>query len=68
MRKWASPHSNVALPPLLDAVEGEKVKGARAFRRWIASGAEPGGLRALAGEQTRDAQGPDAPSPPSGPR
>ena len=53
MRKWSS-YSNVPSPPVLDPVEGEKLKRARVFRRWIAGGAEPGGLRALAGEQTRD--------------
>ena len=52
MRKWTRPYSDVALPPRLDPVEGEKVKSARAFRFWLAAGAEPGGLRALAGERS----------------
>ena len=56
MRKWTTPDSDVALPSRLERVEGEKVKRARAFRHWIAAGAEPGGLRALAGERSHDAQ------------
>ena len=56
MRKWTTPDLDVALPPRLDPVEGEKLKRARVFRRWIADGAEPGGLRALAGERFRDTQ------------
>jgi hypothetical protein len=56
VRKWTTPDSDVALRPRPDRVEGEKVKRARAFRRWIANGAEPGGLRALAGERSHDAQ------------
>jgi hypothetical protein len=56
VRKWTRPYSDVALPLRLDPVEGEKVKRARAFRLWLAAGAEPGGLRALAGERSRDAQ------------
>ena len=56
MRKWTAPDPDVALPPRLDPVEGEKLKRARVFRRWIADGAEPGGLRALVGERSRDTQ------------
>jgi hypothetical protein len=56
VRKWTSPDSEVAVSERRDAVDSEPVKRARAFRRWIAAGAEPGGLRALAGERTRDAQ------------
>jgi hypothetical protein len=56
VRKWTTPDPDVALPPRPDRVEGEKVERARAFRRWIAAGAEPGGLRALAGERSRDTQ------------
>jgi hypothetical protein len=55
VRKWTTPDSDVALPPRLGRVEGEKVTRARAFRLWIATGAEPGGLRALAGERSHDA-------------
>ena len=43
MRKWTRPYSDVALPLRLDPVEGEKVKRARAFRLWLAAGAEPVG-------------------------
>jgi hypothetical protein len=56
VRKWTTPDPDVALPPRLDPVEREKLKRARVFRRWIAAGAEPGGLRALAGERSRDTQ------------
>jgi hypothetical protein len=56
------------MPPRLDPVEGEKLKRARAFRRWIGAGAEPGGLRALAGEQPRDAPKRDERRPTGAPR
>jgi hypothetical protein len=36
-------------PPLALAIETEKLRHrARAFRRWLARGAQPGGLRGLA--------------------
>ncbi len=48
MRKWDDPPS-VPLAPVDDVEDTEKVRvRARAFRRWLARGAEPGGLRALA--------------------
>ena len=56
MRKWTTPDSEVSLSARRDAVERETVKRARAFRLWIAAGAEPAGLRALAGERSHDAQ------------
>jgi hypothetical protein len=38
------------VPPLDEPVEADQGRlRASAFRRWIAGGAEPGGLRALAG-------------------
>jgi hypothetical protein len=52
MRKWDDPQSPMTAPPSVEPPEGERVRiRARAFRRWLARGAEPGGLRALADEQ-----------------
>jgi hypothetical protein len=63
MRKWDEPPSTSAPPATDDAQEGETVvRRARAFRKWLARGADPGGLRALAGEQGSDrAEGDDPP-------
>ncbi len=52
MRKWTDPQSPVTVQPPPDPADGGQVKRARAFRRWIDTGAEAGGLRALAGDQT----------------
>ena len=52
MRKWTDPHSQVNVQTRVEPPVGEKVKRARAFRRWIDTGAEAGGLRALAVDQT----------------
>jgi hypothetical protein len=55
MRKWDEPPSPSAAPadatPETDTVRHR----ARAFRRWLARGAEPGGLRALAEQPPRGA-------------
>ena len=65
MRKWTDPHSPVNVQPRVEPSGGEKHKRARAFRRWIDTGAEAGGLRALAGDQTHlptsDAQDRESP-------
>ena len=52
MRKWTDPNSQVSVQTRVEPAAGEKLKRARAFRRWIDTGAEAGGLRALAGDQT----------------
>jgi hypothetical protein len=66
VRKWNDPPPHSDVPPIVAPPEGEKVRlRARAFRRWIAGGAEPGGLRALAGEHVRDE---DERPPTDGPR
>jgi hypothetical protein len=58
MRKWDDPPSPFADPAHDSPPEDEPVRHrARAFRRWLARGADPGGLRAFAGEQPG---GPDA--------
>ena len=52
MRKWTDPQTQVTVQTRAEPTGDEKVKRARAFRRWIDTGAEAGGLRALAGDQT----------------
>ena len=52
MRKWTDPHLQVTAQTRIEPPVDEKVKRARAFRRWIDTGAEAGGLRALAGDRT----------------
>jgi hypothetical protein len=52
VRKWTDPQTQVIVQTREEPTGGEKVKRARAFRRWIDTGAEAGGLRALAGDQT----------------
>src|SRR3954453_17949647 len=53
MRKWDEPPSSFADAADMSPAELEDAMRhrARAFRRWLARGADPGGLRALAGEQ-----------------
>jgi hypothetical protein len=54
MRKWIDQPPHSAEPVVTtQSVEGRAARlRARAFRRWIAGGAEPGGLRALAEEES----------------
>ncbi len=52
MRKWTDPKLQETVQPRVEPARGEKLKRARAFRRWIDTGAQAGGLRALAGDQT----------------
>ncbi len=60
MRKWTDPQSRMDVPPLDEPVEADQGRlRASAFRRWIAGGAEPGGLRALAGRHDDGSAGDD---------
>jgi hypothetical protein len=53
VRKWDDPSTG---SPLAPATQIELRGGARAFRRWLARGAQPGVLRALADDQPCGAQ------------
>jgi len=48
MQKWDNPKSPMITPLIVGPPNGERGRvHARAFRRWLARGAESGGLRAL---------------------